>query len=258
MRWSLFSRVETSLGRFAWWQVLLGGVAVGLATSSLVWFTVAGYIQIHDGPFNWRELAGDFSGNLPAELVFFLVTVFVIDRLNRGRQRQELRQELKEQLIRKMGSKVNDVALPAVDELRAYEWLTDGSLEGKNLASANLEGAPLRLAVLRDVYFGWANLRGAHLFGAKLEGAILINADLQGATFYQFSDGLQDAHIQDATGEVIESPVFSEKTVLPDGTRWALGTDLDKFTNPTHHEFWRSDDRDSPAYGGDDDQQDAG
>jgi hypothetical protein len=36
--------------------------------------------------------------------------------------------------------------------------------------------------------------------------------------------------------------------VLPDGTRWTPDTDMERFTDPQHPAFWRSDNRHSPAH----------
>jgi len=297
MRRSLFSRIETWLGRITWWQVLLGGVVLGLATGGLVWFTVVGYINIHDGPFNWRDLAGDFYGNLPAEIVFFLVTVFVIDRLNRGRQQQQL----KEQLIRQMGSEDNVLALQAVREIRAHDWLKE--LRSAELRGANLQKAPLRSADLSMADLGeanlqgadlkWANLHDANLFEANLQDASLsatnlqkaalnyanlqdamllsanlqeaslhlanlqdaklVGANLQGATLvganlqeaWLFEANLQGADLSEANlrGALLattetDAAEFDEETQLPDYTQWSPQTDMERFTDPEHLEFW--------------------
>ena len=70
-----------------------------------------------------------------------------------------------------------------------------------------------------------ADLRGANLQEANLWGANLQGADLGGAT-------------------------FDENTMLPDGTKWTPGTDMGRFTDREHPDFWRSDDPASPAYRG--------
>ena len=67
-----------------------------------------------------------------------------------------------------------------------------------------------------------ADLASADLFGADLMYANLTGAD------------------------------FAEDTRLPDGTHWTPDTDITRFTDPDHPRFWRSDDPESPAYGGGD------
>jgi hypothetical protein len=67
----------------------------------------------------------------------------------------------------------------------------------------------------------YANLQGANLSYANLQGAVLEDAEL------------------------------NETTILPDGTQWTPDTDLKRFTDPKHPNFWRSDEPDSPAYRGD-------
>lgn len=101
------------------------------------------------------------------------------------------------------------------------EWLNDANLAGADLSDADLEWAKLEGTDLEG-----ANLRGANLTRADLEEANLLNADLTGA-------------------------IFTTRTTLPDGSRWAEDTDMSRFTDPAHPDFWRSDEEWSPAYAGD-------
>ena len=89
--------------------------------------------------------------------------------------------EKKEKLIVNMRSKVRDIALQAVEELRRSNWLMDGSLRNANLDGANLRGAELYDANLTEAILTSANLSGAKLSGARLSGANLFNADLSSA-----------------------------------------------------------------------------
>jgi len=142
--------------------------------------------------------------SLPATLLIEAArigaTVLILDCLVK---RREVIYHRKTALIAKMGSPVKDVALEAVEQIRAAGWLTDGSLQDANFAGAHLseamlDGADLRRASfvqtrLRGVVFAWADLRGAVLRGAvlkdasfivaNLEGASLSEADLRGAVF---------------------------------------------------------------------------
>jgi uncharacterized protein YjbI with pentapeptide repeats len=54
-----------------------------------------------------------------------------------------------------------------------------------------------------------ANLGEVNLGGANLQGAILKRANLD------------------------------EFTILPDGTKWTPDTDMARFTDPDHPDFWR-------------------
>jgi len=82
-----------------------------------------------------------------------------------------------------------------------------------------------------------AELRQASLRGADLRGAQLSKARLQSAILYE-------ANLQD---DVLTDAQFDEKTVLPNGERWTPETELARYTNAAHLDFWRSDDPQSPA-----------
>ncbi|MBX3083090.1 MAG: pentapeptide repeat-containing protein [Anaerolineae bacterium] len=92
-----------------------------------------------------------------------------------------------------------------------------------NLRSANLVGATLRHAQLQHADMTDSDLQGANLIGANLQGADLARADLRGTQ-------------------------FDVSTILPDGSRWTSDSDLDRFTDPRHPAFWRSDNPRSPAH----------
>lgn len=100
----------------------------------------------------------------------------------------------------------------------------------RNFRQANLRGANLSLA----------NLRGADLWCADLYRADLRRAILKGARLAQ-------ANLRETRLEGIEA---DETTVLPDGSHWTSTTDLTRFTDPDHLNFWRSDETWSPAFHG--------
>jgi hypothetical protein len=222
--------------------------------------------------WKWFEsLSAEFAGALIlSALLLFLVTV--------PNQRRETN-ELKRGLIREMRSSDNGIALLAVEELAERGWLFDGTLQGAGLAGANLQGADLADADLRGATLVDANLQGADLananlqrafliganlqailIGANLQGAFLVDADLQGASLVNADlqgallggASLQGADLlrADLRKALLWDAVFDETTMLPDGTRWTPDTDMARFTDPNHPEFWRSDDPRSPAYRG--------
>ncbi|MCA9904034.1 MAG: pentapeptide repeat-containing protein, partial [Anaerolineae bacterium] len=82
------------------------------------------------------------------------------------------------------------------------------------------------------------DLRGALLVGADLSGAELNSTNLAQAVL--INANLADALFVDVT--------FDASTTLPDGTHWTPDTDLSRFTDPDHPQFWRSDNPVSPAY----------
>jgi uncharacterized protein YjbI with pentapeptide repeats len=112
---------------------------------------------------------------------------------------------------------------------QAYFW--EANLQFANLELANLKWASLSRANLQDVSFSYADLQWSQLQFTKLQGANLSNANLR------------RAYLEDAE--------FDEKTTLPDDSKWTPDTDMRRFTDPQHPQFWRSDNPDSPAYGGD-------
>jgi uncharacterized protein YjbI with pentapeptide repeats len=93
-------------------------------------------------------------------------------------------------------------------------------------------------AHLQDAYFVNANLEGANFGKANLNGADFEGANLQRAVF---------------SHPLVGAAELNETTTLPDGSNYnpEQGLEqLERFTNPEHQDFWRSDDPDSPAYRG--------
>jgi uncharacterized protein YjbI with pentapeptide repeats len=266
--------------------VLLILIVVALVSSlgALLW-----------GSQEWDGLALNLGSEMAGAIVTYLLLELFIGR-----------RELKAHLIAQMGSKVQDVAMAAVEELRRHSWLTDGSLQGANLGGAKLQRAHLAWARLQRAYLEAAELQGADLYGAELQGtflalaklqgadlseanlqkAILTRTNLQGALLIRASSqeaNLSDANLQEADlgsvnlfradlaranlqgaylGEAnlqkvnlaradlrgadlweanLEEANLSQNTTLPDGTNWTLGTDMARFTDPEHPDFWRPD-----------------
>lgn len=126
-----------------------------------------------------------------------------------------------DELIVELRSGKNNRALAAIDKLRKYGWLSDGSLAGVNLWGANLAGANLERANLVGVNLSAANLSNVNLNLASLNKARLVGADLSGANLYE-------AQI---VGTSLQSVIFDEHTILPDGNRWTLATNIAKFAD---------------------------
>lgn len=162
------------------------------ATLALIALIVAvgGYINQHGGLVNLTTILGDFYANVSSELISIVITVLVVDRLNRTRELRDadaVQARLDEQELTRLkallGSNEVTVSKIAVAELKAKGWLTDGALEdmdlgGANLAGANLEGANLSGVDLGDANLAGTKLRQANLAGARLKGADLSDADL--------------------------------------------------------------------------------
>ncbi|MEL6406935.1 MAG: pentapeptide repeat-containing protein [Chloroflexota bacterium] len=131
-----------------------------------------------------------------------MITVAVLERLNARRQDKQELTRLKALL----GSNEAVVTKIAISELRARGWLRDGSLRDASLFRANLSSSDLEEADLSG-----ANLGKANLSGADLRKANLAHANLNNAT-------------------------------LPDGTIWTPITDMTRFTDPAHPDFWSNKD----------------
>ena len=174
-----------------------------LAVIALV-VAVAGYINQHGGLLNLTNIFGDFYANVSSELISIVITVLVVDRLNRAREKRDneaLQARLDEQELTRLkallGSNENVVTKIAVAELSAKGWLEDGSLADTYLREANLTGAYLRGAWLQGSTLRFVNLEGANLMDANLEDTNLSYAQISGAnlSFAQISNSILYAAI---------------------------------------------------------------
>jgi uncharacterized protein YjbI with pentapeptide repeats len=161
------------------WDVrVLGGAMLAIAVA----IGTIGYLNQH-GALDLGEKVGillsDFYANFSTELASIAITVLLIDSL----QKRHETQQHKERLIHHLGSKHNVTAVQAVDELRLYGWLRDGTLQGLFLNRANLEGADLNFSDLRGVHLDGTNLQNAQFIEANLEGAEIVFSNMIGAVF---------------------------------------------------------------------------
>ncbi|HML24874.1 MAG TPA: pentapeptide repeat-containing protein, partial [Aggregatilinea sp.] len=133
-----------------WWRMLdhtsqqILMVLIGVAVASVIPAVI---------------ISGDWAGlflNLGTELAGASITFVLLDQIL-GTSRT------KASLLAQMGSRMNDEATRAVEELRRLGWLSDGVLRGADLAGANLQGARLSQATMPR----------AVLEGAKLQRAVL-------------------------------------------------------------------------------------
>ena len=180
----------------------------------------------------------EYVTNIYTELIDVVIsigfTVVFADRFYANREEVRQIQELKRQLVEQAGSGSNDVAIRAIEQLYEKGWLVgrDSLLKGENLSKANLRSANLQYANLRR-----ADLQNAHLYKADLsyanpQGAKLTGANLRKAKLW-FAD-FQGAFLVDVNLHGADY----WKTTLPDGTPCTQPTDLDRFTNRDHPDFW--------------------
>lgn len=194
----------------------------------------------------WRS--GDWFGavfSLGPELVGAVVTYALFDRFVGRREQTEAE---KARLIEEMGSSVQGVAVAAVEKLRKRGWLWDGSLKraelyGADLSKADMYRADLRKAHLEDTNLAEANLSDTNLAEAQLANANLYDAMVYGADLAKANlteANLHGAFLEGANlqGAELHGVKFDESTTLPDGTLWTSSTDLKRFTDMEHPDFW--------------------
>jgi hypothetical protein len=248
-RWNINLNLDTL-------DTLVLGVLIGLFAGAVI-TSWRFHVIASDISADWWDSILQNTGTemFGAFLTFALIEVMLRKRRERDAEEERERREAaakelaieqeKERLILQMGSPDNAFAVEAARILKARGWgfKDDTTLHGANLRRANLQGARLFEA----------NLRGAYLFEANLRGADLQLVNLQGA--YLWLVNLQAAHLLEANlqGANLVEVEFDKATTLPDGTKWTSGTEMARFTDPDHPNFWRSDDPDSPAYRGKDD-----
>jgi hypothetical protein len=148
-------------------------VLIGLALALLQWAV--------SGIDDWKGLALNLGTEMIGAAVTYALFELVIERMERREAEKEELEAKKADLIARMGSSRQDVAVAAAEELQRYGWLTDGSLRGAYLRMANLEGANLFRADLQEADLMMANLQGAYLTNAFLQKATLSVANLQTA-----------------------------------------------------------------------------
>lgn len=216
-----------------------------------------------------RQWYGDWFQGVSTEMVGAAMTTIFFTFIVGTVEQREATMQRQVELIEQLGSTVNSEAIRAVEELRDEGWLRDGTLQNAELYStdlteaqlfgADLSGAILFDASLRDANLEGGNLNGSNLQGADLRGAnlksvdlgdsnlnaaSLAGADLSGANLR--GANLADASLENAT---LTGVLFDTTTRLPDaifdsesGTfagNWTPDTDLRRFTNPEHPDFWQ-------------------
>lgn len=211
-------------------------IGILLAVGGVI-ITISGHIRQYGGFFP-GQLFEDMYTNLGAELTSIAITVLIIDKLA---QRREAVNEV-ERLIREMGSKDSGTALRAVEELRARNALSDGSLvradfkyanlEGADLSGADLRGAYMSFAVLRDCDLRDADLRGATLREADLENGLLLNVRLDESHCHKANLSNARMHGASMRGADMRRVSFSGARGLSDETFSAAGQ-LRKATMPS-------------------------
>jgi len=144
-----------------------------LETIALIVLAFFGWVMLVY--FRAEQRGIDLGLNLFTEVISVVFTIFVLDRLNQWRAREQRKREL----IFRMGSEDNSVAREAARMLRMEGWLQDGSLHGANLEWANLSRANLRDADLQGANLSYSNLSHARLDRANLSYARFTFANME-------------------------------------------------------------------------------
>lgn len=183
--------------------------------------------------------------DLTPEAIGIGFTVLFLDRIYERRETERL----KKRLVRESSGQSNEIAKSAIDWMRYEGWLSGdngllvgaelqiANLVGADLSDANLQGANLRVANLSDAICYRTNLRNANLKDARLTNAILYRANLQGANLENVDLSRADllkANLEDA--KLIN--VNLDGAILPDGASWNPDTDMKRFTDREHPDFW--------------------
>lgn len=176
-------------------------------------------VGIAIGWFLFSDKQG-YLANIFTEAMGAVGTFLVLDWWIRRRDERQQIEVLKHKLVREMGSPINATAINAIHEIRERRWYHgEGSiLKGSKLAMSNLQEASLEGFDLEGTVLVFANLRQAHLNGANLSGAHLFGADLRDAVLNQIH--------------------MDERTLLPDGSHWSPNTNMHRFTDSNHPDFW--------------------
>ncbi len=207
----------------------------------------------------------DFLKSMIPEITGIGITVSAIYYFDRWRQDKMEEKRLKKQLIREAGSRDNSTAVSAIDWLRHEGWLNgeNSLLNNAFLVNADLEGANLMGASLTKAKLGFANLTNADLMGAylyrvdlsfaNLTNANLLNTYLRNANLS--ATNFTNAHLEDCyfieahlgftdlTNANLTNCDFTDAELggmtLPDGTTWTPETDMGRFTDSEHPDFWQ-------------------
>jgi uncharacterized protein YjbI with pentapeptide repeats len=117
----------------------------------------------------------------------------------------------------------------------------NANLEKALFIYSNLEGAGLHSVNLNKTHFNICNCEGASFFGAQLKYTLLESSNLVDADFENAD--LQITSFQNSflLGANFDGAIFSELTVLPDSTYWTPETDMRRFTDASHPDFWVTD-----------------
>lgn len=161
-----------------------------------------------------------------AAMLICLPVAAVLFSVDARAQRRRKQAQLSDLLTQVRGENRRGRLL-AIEQLRAYGWLKDGSLRGVDLSGLDLQGTNFSGADLRGVNLAGSNLRGADLHWADLTEADLSGVSFKGANML-WANLLAARGISDR--QLAEAYILRRAT-MPDGTwydgRYNLNGDID-------------------------------
>lgn len=224
---------------------------------------------------DWDSFILNFSTEMGGAFVTFILIDQILGKREKRDEEERERQLNRVDRVKRMSSEINAIARRAVEEFRDSRELFTGALHGisitgadlsnanlqganlegihgvkSKLISANLQGVNFKVAFLIEAYLQNADLGDANLQGAFLSGSDLQGAKLTGANLEKVILGYTIIGIAEDGTELRHETKFDEHTIMADGNPWTPETDLTRFTNPTHPQFWRSNKPNSPAFRG--------
>lgn len=223
----------------------------GLLAMVLFWAGIEVNHRSMNNPSNTSPRWNDFWQGISTELIGAVISAVVLGMIVLIFQQYSAIQNRKADLHIQLGSPDNTVATEAIRVYGAEEWLYDGTLENTQLWDADWTNGQLPCAELSGVEFWGTNLMGANMREVNLSHAELKNVDLShsilwyailaDAVLIESSNlGNADLRNSDLSNANLTDTLFTEDTILPDGTNWTPETDMARFTNPEHSEFWNS------------------
>lgn len=114
-----------------------------------------------DTGFDWRN----FFGSISIELIGGVITFYLIDNFVMKNE-DEISQ--RKSLISQLENHNSGIVKRAIQELRSYGWLQDGSLYGWFIQRANFEGIDLKDATVNGLGLFRCNLTGVRISDEQL------------------------------------------------------------------------------------------
>lgn len=152
--------------------------------SGFNWVKVIGVLSLITGIFGLFDILipgiEDLHMEVSTELFGIGLTVILIDSAYEFHNKKEKIEEL----ILNAGSKVNEISIHSIEQLRRLNILSTDKMNGQTFWSANLVGAELHYSNLKNCNFGQTQLNNANFNQSNLTGSTFESANLSKASFH--------------------------------------------------------------------------